>query len=174
MPKDQFEFKVMAKKLAEFKDNNKLTFQDIGDATGVDKSHVLRIMRMESYPSLPFLIRLAKFMKKPLYFLFIPTEENERQEFSNKINLRLNELGYNIDKLSTITEIPTLRMMDIAKGNSSTTGEERERVLQVLDLTEETDFQEVKLNLIESFLNDLNLNESKRENIIQYIKDNLI
>ncbi|MCK4257813.1 MAG: helix-turn-helix transcriptional regulator [Halanaerobiales bacterium] len=173
MLKSCFEFKVLAKKIQDFKKENKLTYEQIGNALGVDKSHVHRVINMETYPSLPFLIRLAEFMNLPLYILFIPTEKMIRQEFAEKMNKRIKELDWNYDEVEEKTSIPQLRLMDIVKGNSSPTNEELKTLATVLALKEGINYLEMKLNLMKSLLTDLDLKDNQIENILQYIKDNL-
>ncbi|AZR74022.1 hypothetical protein BBF96_11830 [Anoxybacter fermentans] len=165
-------FKVLTQKIAEFKEKNNLTYQKIGDATGVNKSHVYRIVNMDTFPSLKFVIRLTKYMKLPLFSLFIPSEEMNRQEFANKINKRLKELDWTHEEFSKITAIPLLRLMNIMQSNSSPSIEERKTIIKVLDLKEETDYLEIKLNLLKTILSDLGLKDEQINNIMQYVKEN--
>ncbi|MCK4259243.1 MAG: helix-turn-helix transcriptional regulator [Halanaerobiales bacterium] len=173
MLKLSFEFKVLAKKIKDFKKENKLTYEQIGNALGVDKSHVHRVINMETYPSLPFLIRLAEFMNLPLYALFVPPVEMIRQEFAEQVNKHIKELDWNHAELEEKTDISQLRLMDIVKGNSSPTNEELKTLATVLALKERINYLEVKLNLMKSLLTDLDLKDNQIENILQYIKDNL-
>ncbi len=173
MSKSYFEFKVLAQKIKDFKNENKLTLDQIGKALEVDKSHVYRVINMETYPSLPFLIRLAEFMNLPLYSLFIPPVEMVRQQFTEKVSERIKELNWNYDELNERTGIPQLRLMDIVKGNSSPTNEEFKTLVTVLALKEGINYQEVKLNLMKSLLSDLDLNESQQDNVLDYIKSKI-
>lgn len=75
MSKSQLEFKVLAEKITEFKKENDLTYEQLGNILGVDKSHLYRIIKVKTYPSLTFLERLANFMNLPPYRLFVPAEE---------------------------------------------------------------------------------------------------
>ncbi len=90
MYQNHFEFKVLAHKIADFKKENKLTLQEIANATDVNRSHIHRLINREHFPSLKFLFRLATFMDVPLYSLFIPTKEMNHQDLNEKINTRLN------------------------------------------------------------------------------------
>ncbi|MCK4261309.1 MAG: helix-turn-helix transcriptional regulator [Halanaerobiales bacterium] len=173
MSKSYFEFKVLAQKIKDFKKENKLTYEQISNALGVNRSHVHRVMNMETYPSLSFIIRLAEFMNLPLYILFVPPVEMIRQEFAEQVNKRIKELDWNHDELEENTGILQLRLMDIVKGNSSPTNEELKTLAAVLELKEGTNYLEVKLNLMKSLLTDLDLKDNQIENILQYIKDNL-
>ncbi len=173
MLKSCFEFKVLAKKIIDFKNENNLTFEKIGRVLEVDKSHVYRVINMETYPSLPFLIRLAEFMNLPLYALFLPPVEMIRQEFAEQVNLRIKELGWNYEELEEKTGIAQLRLMDIVGGNSSPTHEESKALCTVLKLEQGINYLEVKLNLIKSLFSDLDLKDNQIENILQYIKNNL-
>lgn len=75
MSKSQLEFKVLAEKITEFKKENNLTYEQLGSMLGVDKSHLYRIIKVKTYPSLNLLVRLANFMNLPPYRLFLPTED---------------------------------------------------------------------------------------------------
>lgn len=75
-----FECKIMIHKLKKLKKERNLTYQEIGEAIGVNRSHVYRIFNnMESSPSLNVLIKMARFLQVPLYSLFIPLRDNDEQ-----------------------------------------------------------------------------------------------
>ncbi|MCK4259627.1 MAG: helix-turn-helix transcriptional regulator [Halanaerobiales bacterium] len=174
MTKTYFEFQVLAQKITAFKKENKLTYEQIGNALGVNRSHIHRIINMETFPSLKFVIRLAGFMKLPLYTLFIPSEEMCRKKLTDEVNNRLRELDWNPDKLEEKTKIPLLHLLDILHGDSSPTVEEHKTLINILELEEGINYQEVKLDIIKSLLSDLEVESSNIDSVLQYVKDNII
>ena len=131
-------FEVITQKIAQFKKENNLSYQDIGDATGVNKSHIYRIIKMDTYPSFKFLIRLAQFMDLPLYYLFMPSEEFIQQKFINKVCRRLKELDLQPTGLAEKTDISFLRVKDILNKSASPTPEEIKTIYRVLQIEDES------------------------------------
>ncbi|MCK4260234.1 MAG: helix-turn-helix transcriptional regulator [Halanaerobiales bacterium] len=172
MPKNRFEFKVLAHKIAEFKKKNKLTFEDIGKATDVNRSHIHRIINREHFPSLKFLFRLATFMNVPLYSLFIPTKEMIHQDFIEKINTRLNELSWDYEELSERAEISLSQIMDIVEGNTSISKEDQDKITNILKLENITDHQNSKINLMKYIIN-ADLTDDQIANIIKNLNENI-
>lgn len=165
------ELKILAEKIAEFREKHRLTYQEMGEATGVDKSHIHRIENMAVYPSLKFLIRLSEYMTVPLFYLFLPTEKMNQEHCAEKIKTRLKELGWGIRELEEKSNIPTLRLMDLEQGISTPNQEEWQTLVSVLELSEVPDFLEVKFNLLRSILTDLGLREPQIDNLLRYVKD---
>ncbi len=62
-----FERKILARRIIEFKDKHNLYYQELGEAIGVDKSYLNRVVKMVSYMSVQVLIRLAKHMEIILF-----------------------------------------------------------------------------------------------------------
>lgn len=168
-----FECKVLAQKIIEFKEKNKLTYQKIGEELGLDKSYLNRVVKLDTFPSLPVLIRLAKLMQIPLYALFMPSDHLLRQEFVETAKAKMAEMKLNYDQLGEKTEISPIRLMDIFDGNSVTTQEERTALSVVLDVNENAVIQEDKMALLESLITGLDLQDTQKENVLRYIKDNL-
>lgn len=173
MSGSRFEFKVLVQKITEYKKNNNLTFEKLARDLEVDKSHLYRVINMKTYPSFNFLIRLAEVMQIPLYFLFVPSEEMIREENLEKIDQRIKELGWDHNQIAEQTGIPEVRIMNILHRNSSPTREEMNSLTTILALKDGINYQEVKLNLIKNFLNDLDLNNQQTDKILGYIKDNV-
>ncbi|MCK4257856.1 MAG: helix-turn-helix transcriptional regulator [Halanaerobiales bacterium] len=173
MKQNFFELKILIQKIIEFKEKNKLSYEKMGNNIGIDKAHLNRIVKMSTHPSFSFLVRLAHFMKIPLYSLFIPSEEMSRQEFANKVNEHTKELNRNPEVLAEKTNIPLLRLRDILSGDLSPTIKEKNALTNALSLEEEIDYSEIKLNHLKLILNDLGLKNKQSDNVIQYVKDNI-
>lgn len=165
------EFRALTQKIAEFKKKNYLTYQQIADAIGVDKSHVHRVVNMDTSPSLKFLLRLARYMKLPVFSLFIPTENIIAEDTAANIQLAMENQRLDLETLEEQTNISILRLMDIIKGNSVPTAEEFSSLADILQLAENQwiNTYEVKLNLLQNIISDLGLNEEQITNILEYI-----
>lgn len=165
------EFRALTQKIAEFKKKNYLTYQQIADAIGVDKSHVHRVVNMDTSPSLKFLLRLARYMKLPVFSLFIPTENIIAEDTAANIQLAMENQRLDLQTLEEQTNISILRLMDIIKGNSVPTAEEFSSLADILQLAENQwiNTYEVKLNLLQNIISDLGLNEEQITNILEYI-----
>ncbi len=168
-----YEFKILTEKIADFKDRNNLTYQEFGDATGVNKSHIHRVINRESFPSLKFIIRLARFMRLPVFSLFLASEEMNRKEFASKVKEGLKQLEWDVDELGRRTNIPVLRLMDIFRATSSPSRREYAAIIETLNLEKNINFLEIKLNLMEDILRDLNLKDEQIENVMKYVEDNI-
>lgn len=166
------ELTILAHKIAEFREKHRLTYQELGEATGVDKSHVHRIENMAVFPSLKFLMRLAEVMNVPLFYLFLPSEKLNQEHLATRIKTRMKELGWSIDDLALETEISTLRLMDFEQGNAFPSVEEMALLRTALDFKEDTDFLNVKFNLLKNLLEDLGLKDAQVENLLSYVKSN--
>ena len=168
------EFRALTQKIAEFKKKNYLTYQQMADAIGVDKSHVHRVVNMDTSPSLKFLLRVARYMKLPVFSLFIPTENIIAKDTAAHIQLAMEDRKIDLGKLEEETGIPPLRLMDITKGNTVPTPEEFATLADALELDENQwiNTYEVKLNLLQNIISDLGLNEDQITNIMEYI-DNI-
>lgn len=166
------ELTILAHKIAEFREKHRLTYQELGEATGVDKSHVHRIENMAVFPSLKFLMRLAEFMNVPLFYLFLPSEKLNKEHLAARMKIRMKELGWTIDDLAEKTDISTLRLMDFEQSNASPTIEEMTALRNALELNDDTDYLEVKFNLLKSLLEDLGLKDAQIENLVSYVKFN--
>ena len=167
------ELAFLAQKIAEFREKHRLTYQELGEATGVDKSHVHRIENMAVFPSLKFLIRLAEYMNVPLFYLFLPTEKLNQRHLANQIKTRLKELGWTEEELAEKTNISALRLMDFEQENASPTLDEWNVLQEILKLKQEPDFLTMKFNLLKNLLEDLGLKEAQIENILSYIRNNV-
>ncbi len=165
------EFKALTQKIADFKKKNHLTYQQIAESIGVDKSHVHRVVNMETSPSLKFLLRLSRYMKIPLFSLFIPSKDIVGQDIAEKIEEGLTQFNLTFEQLTEKVHIPTLRLMDITKGNTIPTPDEYQAIATVLDLDQNDwlNSTEVKINLIKTTLLDLGFNEDQLENVLEYI-----
>lgn len=165
------EFRALTQKIAEFKKKNYLTYQQMADAIGVDKSHVHRVVNMDTSPSLKFLLRLARYMKLPVFSLFIPTENIIAEDTAANIQLAMEAQQLDLERLEEETGIPALRLMDITKGNSVPSPEEFTTLADILSLNENQwiNSYEVKLNLLQNIISDLGLNEDQIANILEYI-----
>lgn len=165
------EFRALTQKIAEFKKKNYLTYQQIADAIGVDKSHVHRVVNMDTSPSLKFLLRLARYMKLPVFSLFIPTENIIAEDTAANIQVAMENQRLDLQTLEEQTNISILRLMDIIKGNSVPTAEEFSSLADILQLAENQwiNTYEVKLNLLQNIISDLGLNEEQITNILEYI-----
>lgn len=171
--KDFIELDIFRQKLNEFKKANNLTLNKIGEATGVDKSHVQRILTGENSPSFLFVLNAAKFMGIPLFALFFPTDEVQRLNFAEKIEARLEELKISIEGFASKTSIPILRAKDISRGKTSPTEEEFNSIVTVLGLEGETNLRETNIHYIKSLLGRVGLDNDHIENILEYIRDNI-
>lgn len=168
-----FGYKVLVKKIIDFKERHQLTYQQLGDALGVDKSYINRVVKLKCFPSLPILNKLAQFMNIPLYFLFLPSDEMIRQEFIEKIKSKIAELKITNDKLGEKTGLSPIRLMDLLEGSSNITKEERSALATALHIDEDSNYHEEKMNLLEGLILDLDLKDNQKDNILQYIKDNI-
>lgn len=168
-----YEFKILTEKMADFKERNNLTYQEFGDATDVNKSHIHRVINRESFPSLKFIIRLARFMRLPVFSLFLPTEAMTRREFGTKVKEVLKDRQWSPEDLSKHTSIPVLRLMEIIKGNTSASRQEYNSIIHTLELEKEINFLDIKLNLLQDILRDLSLRDEQIENVMKYVEDNI-
>lgn len=168
-----FECKVLSQKIVEFKKKNKLTYQQIGEALGVDKSYINRVVKLDSYPSLPVLIQLAKFMRIPLYALFLPSDELIRQEFIHEAQIQMENMKLSFDELGRTTSLSPIRLMEIFDGKSMLTNEERTLLTSALDIPENLIYQIDKISILENVVNDLDLQDSRKETILKYFKEYL-
>lgn len=173
MREEYFESRVLAKKIVDFKKRNNLTYQQLGEALEVDKSYLNRVAKLNSYMSLPVLIRLANYMGIPLYALFMPSEELIREDFVETVKKQMNALGLLIDDLAIKTGISPIRVMEILDGNSSITNTEYDLLTEALNIPYKKLYREDQLTLLETIIHGLDLPESKKENVIKYIKENL-
>lgn len=174
MPNETYlEFMIFVNKALEFKEKSNLTYQEIGEAIGVNRSHVQRVFNMQTFPSFQFLIRLAHFMKIPLFSLLIPSEKLLQQDLANKINSRLKELNWNTDDLSNNTGISLLHLNDILNAETPLTDAERTTIIEVLDIEDEFTSLEIKENLLKGILADMGLNANQIDNIVKYVNDSL-
>lgn len=173
MKENFFELKVLVQKILEFKDKNKLSYEKMGNSIGIDKAHLNRIVKMTTHPSFSFLVRLANFMKLPLYSLFIPSEEMSRRELAEKINKRMQDLKWTLKVFVEKTNIPLLRLKDILQGDLSLTTEEKQTLTTILGLEEEVNYNEIKLNHLKNLLHDLGLKDNQIDNVMNYVTDNI-
>lgn len=173
MSKGCFELQVLVRKIIQFKEKHKLTYQQMANGLGVDKSYVHKVVNMKTFPSFPVLCKLSRFMEMPLCFLFLPAEEEVREEMAKLINQRLEEIEMSFDDLQAKTEIPHLRLMDILQGNTSLSKEEEEAISKVLKLTELYNYRKVKMRMLKQFLGDMDLVENQVDNVIQYIQGHM-
>ncbi|MCK4259295.1 MAG: helix-turn-helix transcriptional regulator [Halanaerobiales bacterium] len=147
MVDNYFYFKVAVKKIAKFKEDNNLSLGDFNKATGVDRSHLHKILKREVFPSIKTLIRLSNYMDVALYALFFPTQEMLQEELSEKISIRLKELDWDYEKLSTKTEIPLSRIEEIVQENTSISNEEWDNISNILEL-DISNYRNIKINLM--------------------------
>lgn len=174
MPDETYlEFVAFVNKALEFKEKANLTYQQIGEAVGVNKSHVQRVFNMQTFPSFQFIIRLARFMNIPLFYLLIPSEKLLLQDLVGKINIRLEKLGWSIDDLSNNTGISLLRLNDILNGYTLLTDVERTTILGLLDIDDVFSSLEIKENLLKGILTDMGLQTNQIDNIVRYVNDSL-
>lgn len=167
------ELKVLAEKIAEFREKNRLTYQEMGEATGVDKSHIYRIENMAVYPSLKFLIRLADYMNIPLFYLFLPSQKMSKKDYAEKIRSGLHNMNLTLAQLEEQSGIPVLRLMELEKGISSTTLDEWNTLQSLLKLDPESDLVENKFQLLQNILSDLGLKEEQIDNLLKYVRDHM-
>lgn len=174
MPNETYlEFMIFVNKALEFKEKSNLTYQEIGEAIGVNRSHVQRVFNMQTFPSFQFLIRLARFMKVPLFSLLIPPETLLQQELADKINGRLKELNWDTDDLSSNTGISPLHLNDILNAETPLTDAERTTIMGILDIEDEFSTLEIKENILKGILADMGLKTSQIDNILRYVNDSL-
>ncbi len=167
-----FESKILAKRICEFKAKNSLTYQQLGDALGVDKSYLNRVVKMVSHMSMPVLIRLAKYMGIPLYVLLMPSEEMIRTEFVETLKLQMSEKNISTDELGETSGISPIRLIEILQGDSIITYKEYELLAEALQI-EAPSYQADNLELLETLIFNLPMQDNKKDSVIQYIKENL-
>lgn len=102
-----FECKIMIDKLKRIKKERNLTYQEIGEAIEVNRSHVYRIFNnLESSPSLNVLVKMARFLEVPLYSLFIPSGDYEEEFKGNRVlemfSKEVDHIGINLQQLQMI------------------------------------------------------------------------
>lgn len=165
-----FELKIFSQKLLEYKERKHLSYQDIADDLGANKSHIQRVATMETAPSLSLLAQIAAYMNLPLFALFVPSNEMIRQHFADQINNKLSGLQIDALELSEKTGIPLLRLKDILQGTTSPSKEEYHQLVSLLEIVEEIYTVETKEPLLRNLLSGMDLRESQIENILEYIK----
>lgn len=164
------ELKILAEKIAEFREKHRLTYQEMGEATGVDKSHIYRIENMAVYPSLKFLIRLAEYMDIPLYYLFLPSQNLSKQDCARQIQNGLRDMNLKLSQLEERSGIPLIRLMELEKGISTPNLEEWSTLQQLLNLSQEPRHLENKFKLLRALLSDLGVKDEQIENLMNYIQ----
>lgn len=167
------ELKILAEKVAEFRAKNRLTYQEMGEATGVDKSHIYRIENMAVYPSLKFLIRLAEYMEIPLFYLFLPSQKLCKADCSFQIQNGLSAMELTLLQLAELSQIPILRLMELEKGISSPTPDEWNILRRILQLNPKTLLLDEKFKLLQTLLTDLGIKDEQIENLMRYIQDHV-
>lgn len=104
------EFEILVERIKEFKERKCLTFEKIGNALGVNKSHIYRVMNMEVFPSFQFLIQLARYMEVSFASLFtLPEEENEPAKLPvdqhlEAIQKHLKQIGLSATGVTEVVE----------------------------------------------------------------------
>lgn len=172
--KTHFEFQVLSKKLTEFREIHGLTYQEIGDATGVDKSHIHRVLNMETFPSFKFLIQLAHSMHIPLFSLFVPTEEMLREHFCSRIQLRMDEWNWDVNTLSDRTGIPFLRLVELLTQKASPSCKEEDILHQTLHLEPILELDVASsVDLIRMVMTALGCSDEQKENVVTYIQNQI-
>ncbi|AZR72168.1 hypothetical protein BBF96_01410 [Anoxybacter fermentans] len=166
------ELKILGKKLVRYRKKYGLTLEDVGKVIGISKSHISKLENGNANPLFKTLLRIAKFMNVPVYYLFMPIEEMNHQNFVDRVKRRLEELEWDLEKLQELTRINYLCLVDMMEGNVTLTANEMEQIAEVLDL-EMKSFQEMKLELFEDLLLEFGLNNSQISNIISYLKEHL-
>ncbi len=167
-----FESKILAKRIVEFKNKNNLTYQQLGEALDVDKSYLNRVVKMNSHMSMPVLINLARYMKIPLYALFMPSEKMMREEFMEAVESKMDKYQISVDKLGEISGISPIRLVEILEGESVVTAKEYGLLAEALHL-EKPSYQDENLELLESLIYNLPMSIGKKDSVIKYIKENL-
>ncbi|AZR73414.1 hypothetical protein BBF96_08470 [Anoxybacter fermentans] len=166
------ELKILGEKLAQYRDRHGLTLQDVGKAIGVSKGHASKLENGNANPSFNTLIKIAEFMKIPLYYLFMPTEEMNRRKFIEMVNKRLEELKWDLEKLQKATGINYFRLADFMQGNNTPTVGEMKKIASALEINFEN-ILELKFGLFENLLLEFGLNDSQINNLIEYIKTHM-
>lgn len=168
-----FGCKVLVEKFINFKEQHELTYQQISDDLGVDKSYINRIVKLKCFPSLPFLNKLAQFMNVPLYSLFMPSDELLSKEFMAIVKDKMKKLKITTEELGEKTNISPLHLMDLLEGYSVITKKERIAITTILEINESNVYHDEKMNLLENLILELDLKSNQKENVLKYIKDNI-
>ncbi len=96
------------------------------------------------------------------------------EKLTEDICNQLKELDWNSDTLEEMTNIPLLRLTDILHGDSTPTVEEQKTLINALKLKEGIKYQEVKLDIMISFLSDLGVERGNIDFVLQYVKENVV
>ncbi|MCK4261380.1 MAG: helix-turn-helix transcriptional regulator [Halanaerobiales bacterium] len=166
------ELNIFRTKLAEFRKKHNLSYQQIGDSINITRGHVCKIENGDSYPSVAVLIKLAKYMNVPLYYLFMPTEKMNNRFFIEKVEKSLAESKWRLEELQKHTGINYFRLNDFMKENINLTREEIKKIAELLKIEEENSLN-LKFGLFEALLNEFQFEESQIGNLMEYVQSNV-
>ena len=165
-----FEQDVLLFNMKRLKEERHLTYEQIGNATNLDKSAVYKLFKKINTPTITFLAQFSRFLEIPLYYLFIPNEEMLRTYYLNIMLTRLKEFDLTIDELAMRLNLHPLRVKEIFDGKTSPSKEELFAIFDLLGLNREKVYTfENKMLLLKNLLTDFGLNDDQKENIVEYI-----
>lgn len=173
MPKNSFELKILGEKVEAFKKKKNLTYQQMGELSGIDKSYIHRIVKRNSSPSFSVVMGLAKLMNLPTYSLLVPSEEQLTKEYASIAQKHLEEKNWTIEELHKKTSIPHLKLKDILKGVTTPTKAECSTLSKTLEINDLSNYQEGKMAILEDILDGM-LGEEQKKNVMEYIKENML
>ena len=168
--KTYFEQRILVSNLKKFKEDNNLSYEEIGNATGMNKTSVYKIFSMINSPSFEFLVNVSKYMKVPISALFTPGEDLLREYYAETINQRLQELNLSLHDLEKKLQIHPLRLNDILKARVTPTKEELSMICDTLDLSQEEVYTfENKNIMLGQLLKDFGLSNDQISSLVDYI-----
>ena len=135
--KNSLESKILVDNIMRFKEGNNLTFEEMGKALNIDRAHIYKITKLINFPSFEFLISLARYMKVPLYSLFIPSQKVLREYYAELINTALEESHLDLSEFASKTKIDLKRLEDISTKAATPTLEELNELYEVLHIESE-------------------------------------
>lgn len=175
MPKDnsfEFELKVLGAKVKDFKEKEKLTYQQMGELSGIDKSYIHRIVKRNSSPSFTVLYALAKLMKLPTYLLLVPSNDQLNELYADIAQKHLTEKNWTVEELHAKTSIPLLKLRDILNGVTKPTEKERSILSNTFEMNDLINYHD-KMVLLEDLLDGM-LEDEQKMNVMEYVKENML
>ena len=166
-----FEQEVLISNMKKLKEERKLTYEQIGQATNLDKSAVYKLFHKINTPTINFLIGFSRFLQIPLYELFIPSEEMLRSYYANTIMKRLERFNLTVDELAVRLNTHLLRVNDICNARATPNKEELSAIFNLLGIEWKDVYTfENNMRFLDNILTDFGLSQNHKENIIEYIQ----
>ena len=172
MMKDNFfELRVLISNLKKLKEERNLSYEDIGQATDLNRTSVFKIFNTINAPSIAFLAKFANYLNVPLYSFFIPNEEFLREYYTDLLKERLAKLNEDSIALAEKCQIHPLRFNDILKARVTPTSDEISAIFDTLGLDYEGTYTfENKDIILKQILGNYGLIDDQQESLIEYIK----